>query len=140
MEMIPAKKLDPTATLPSRAHADDAGLDIYSSEEVTLSPGEGRPIKTGIAMAIPVAHVGMIADRSSLGKRGLKTAGGIIDSGYRGEIQIILWNISPEKQILKKGERIAQLLILPIATPQTQEVTQLDNTTRGVGGFGSTGK
>jgi dUTP pyrophosphatase len=128
------------AVLPTRAHPDDAGLDLYGLEDVILPPSQGRVAKTGIALALPPGHVGLVADRSSLAKRGVKTAGGIIDAGYRGEIHIVLWNISSEPIQLKRGERIAQLLIIPIATPAVVEVTTLDETQRGNKGFGSTGK
>ena len=137
---VPVRKVTPEAVLPTRAHADDAGMDLYNLDDFQLEPGQGRMIRTGIAMALPKGHVGMIADRSSMAKKGVKTAGGIIDAGYRGEIQIVLWNISPETHAFKKGERIAQLLIIPIATPAVREVDTLDDTTRGAGGFGSTGR
>ena len=133
-------RVNPQATLPTRTHADDAGLDLYNLEDFHLEPGEGRAIKTGIALAIPRGYVGLVADRSSLGKRGLKTAGGVIDAGYRGEIHIVLWNISAQIFELKKGERLAQLLLIPIATPAVEEVTSLDETARGAKGFGSSGK
>lgn len=143
-ESIAMKRLDTQATLPTRAHPEDAGMDLYSSEDAMLAPahkaGNGRPVKTGIAMAIPQGYVGMIADRSSLGKKGIKVAGGIVDAGYRGEVQVLLWNLSHEEIVLKKGERIAQMLLIPIATPAIQEVSTLDETARGAGGFGSTGK
>lgn len=129
------------AVLPTRAHPDDAGLDLYSLEDVILIPGEGRVAKTGIAVSLPAGHVGLVADRSSLAKKGIKTAGGIIDAGYRGEIHIVLWNISKEPLQLKKGERIAQLLVVPVVTPAVQEVTGFaEDTLRGTKGFGSTGK
>ncbi len=128
------------AVLPTRAHPDDAGLDLYNLEDFLLEPGQGKAVKTGIALAVPQGHVGLVADRSSLGKRGLKTAGGVIDAGYRGEIHIVLWNISGEVFELKRGERLAQLLLIPISTPAVQEVTSLDETARGAKGFGSSGK
>lgn len=140
MENLEIQRLDHQAVLPTRAHPDDAGLDLYSLEDVALSSRGGSVARTGVAMAIPRGHVGMVADRSSLGKKGVKTAGGVIDAGYRGEIQIVLWNLTSEAIHLKKGERIAQLLIYPIATPAVREVTQLDATSRGERGFGSTGK
>jgi dUTP pyrophosphatase len=133
-------RLSPDAVLPTRAHPDDAGLDLYGLEDILLIPGQGKVAKTGIALALPERHVGLVADRSSLAKRGIKTAGGIIDAGYRGEIHIVLWNISSEPIQLKAGERIAQLLIIPIATPAVAEVSTLDETMRGQKGFGSTGK
>ncbi len=128
------------ARLPVRAHEDDAGLDLFALEDVNLPPSEGRKVRTGIALAIPQGHVGMIADRSSMAIKGLKTAGGIIDAGYRGEVQVVLWNISRQAAQIRHGEKVAQLLIIPIVTPAVQEVTQLSETMRGEGGFGSTGK
>ena len=128
------------AVLPTRAHASDAGLDLYGLEDVLLIPNEGKMARTGIAMAIPAGYVGLVADRSSLAKRGVKTAGGVIDAGYRGEIHIVLRNLTSESIHLKRGERIAQLLIIPVATPAVREVTSLDETDRGEKGFGSSGK
>jgi dUTP pyrophosphatase len=133
---INIRRVAPDATLPTRAHPDDAGLDLYNLEDFRMSPGEGKMIKTGIALAIPQGFVGLVADRSSLAKRGLKTAGGVIDAGYRGEIHIV----SKEVFELKKGERLAQLMIIPIATPAVVEVQELDDTARGAKGFGSSGK
>lgn len=139
-ESIEVMRVSAEAVLPTRAHPDDAGLDLYGLDDTLLSPGQGKVVKTGVALALPARHVGMIADRSSLAKKGIKTAGGIIDAGYRGEIQVVLWNLSTDPIQLKRGERIAQLLILPIATPQVSEVKALDDTARGANGFGSTGK
>src|SRR6185437_10967306 len=133
-------RVNSQAVLPTRTHADDAGLDLYNLEDFHLEPGEGRAVKTGIALALPKGYVGLVADRSSLGKRGLKTAGGVIDAGYRGEIHIVLWNISRDVFELKRGERLAQLMIIPIATPAVEEVSSLEETARGAKGFGSSGK
>ena len=137
---LAATKLDAKATLPTRAHADDAGLDLYALEDMELSPGQGGLARTGIAVAVPAGHAGLVCDRSSLARRGLKTAGGVIDAGYRGELGVVLWNISSSVQTLKAGERVAQLLIVPVATPAVREVSNLDATARGANGFGSTGK
>jgi len=137
---LEVKRVATEAVLPTRAHAEDAGMDLYGLEDVVLGPGQGKMARTGIAMAIPTGFVGMIADRSSLGKKGVKTAGGIVDAGYRGEVQVILWNLTQEEIRLGKGERIAQMLIYPIATPAIREVQNLDETQRGAGGFGSTGR
>lgn len=139
-ETLKMKKMDPDAVLPTRAHADDAGLDLYSLEDALLEPGHGKVVRTGIAVALPVGFVGLVADRSSMAKKGVKTAGGVIDAGYRGEIHIVLWNISREAIQVKRHERIAQLLTLPIATPAGVEVESLDDTLRGAKGFGSSGK
>ena len=140
MKEIQFQKLQQEALLPTRAHEGDAGLDLYCVEDVSLEPGEGKIARTGVACAIEPGFYGQIADRSSLGKKGLKTAGGVIDASYRGEIGVILWNISSQPFLLKKGERLAQLIILPIATPRPVEVKELSTTLRGEGGFGSTGR
>lgn len=139
-QQIELMRVSPDATLPTRAHPDDAGMDLYSLEDVILEPRQGKVTKTGVAIGLPTGFVGMVADRSSMAKKGVKTAGGIIDAGYRGEIHIVLWNISGEPVQLKRGERIAQLLILPIATPAIVEVKSLNETARGAKGFGSSGK
>ena len=140
MKGIKIRRVTPEATLPTRAHPGDAGMDLYNLEDIQLQPGEGKATRTGIALAIPDGHVGLVADRSSLAKRGVKTAGGVIDAGYRGEIHIVVWNISGEPVFLKRGDRIAQLLILPIATPAVVDVFELDSTDRGEKGFGSSGR
>ncbi|MBI5202881.1 MAG: dUTP diphosphatase [Elusimicrobia bacterium] len=139
-EVLPILKLHRDATLPTRAHPDDAGLDLYSLEEVALEPGRGSHVKTGVAVELPPQTVGLIADRSSMARRGLKTAGGVIDAGYRGEIGVLLWNISPEAHTIKRGDRIAQLLVVSVHTPAVREVVTLNRTERGEGGFGSTGR
>jgi dUTP pyrophosphatase len=137
---VQVKKLHAEATLPTRAHADDAGMDLYSLEDLTLEPQKGAMSRTGIAFALPERHVGMIVDRSSMAKKGIKIAGGIIDAGYRGEVHIVLWNLSSETVVMKKGERIAQMMIVPIETPKVVEVSELGQTARGAKGFGSSGK
>ncbi len=139
-DVLPLRRLEPGATLPTRAHPDDAGLDLYALEDGSLSPGEGRVLRTGVAVAVPGGHAGLVCDRSSMAKRGLKTAGGVIDAGYRGELGVLLFNFSREPQPFKKGERIAQLLVVPIATPRPVETDDLGATSRGAGGFGSTGR
>ena len=138
--VLPVRRLDPAAVLPTRAHPDDAGLDLYGLEDATVAPGEGRVLRTGAAVAVPPGHVGLVCDRSSMAKRGLKTAGGVIDAGYRGEVGVVVWNLSREPQSVKKGERIAQMLVIPIATPAPIDSADLGDTARGAGGFGSTGR
>lgn len=135
-----AKRLHPSAVLPTRAHPDDAGLDLYALEDADFEPGQGLVVRTGVAVAVPEGHVGLVCDRSSMARRGLKTAGGVIDAGYRGELGVILWNISGQAQRVGRGERLAQLLLVPVATPPVREVDELDATARGVNGFGSTGR
>lgn len=134
------KKLHPEAKLPTRAHADDAGLDIYSLEAVTIEPGEKVALKTGFALAIPTGYVGLIWDKGSVGvKGGVKTLGGVVDAAYRGELIIGLVNLSKEEYKVEKGAKISQLLIQKVELPEVCEVSELDDTIRGAGGFGSTG-
>lgn len=133
-------RLHPDARLPTRAHHDDAGLDLYSIKDVDFRPGQGGLVPTGVAVAVPAGHVGLIADRSSLARKGLKTAGGVIDAGYRGEVGVLLWNISKENFTLRKGDRVAQLMVVSIAVPAVREVESLSPSKRGKGGFGSTGR
>lgn len=140
MSELLVKRLSVEAILPTRTHADDAGLDFYTLEDIILQPSEGRLVGTGVAIALPAGHVGLILDRSSFGQKGIKTAGGVIDAGYRGEIKIALWNISSVAVWISRGDRIAQLVILPIVTPSVKEVHDLDDTSRGTTGFGASGK
>lgn len=139
MSILNIKRMDPKAVLPTRTHLDDAGLDLYALEDGEIAPMQGFVARTGISMALPPGTVGMVADRSSMAKKGFKTAGGIIDAGYRGEIHIVLRNLTNEVLRFGKGERIAQLIIYPILTPAVNEVTDLDQTGRGTKGFGSSG-
>lgn len=140
MRVIPVQKLHADATLPTRAHADDAGMDLYALEDIVIPAGAGKMARSGVAIALNLGYVGLIADRSSLAKKGLKTAGGVIDAGYRGEIQVVFWNLSREEIMIRKGDRMAQLLVMSVATPEISESQDLGSTTRGSGGFGSTGR
>lgn len=140
MKTVPFQKLHELAKIPSRAYSDDAGLDLVSIEDATIKPGEGKHFKTGLAVAIDPGYVGLVWDRSSVGKRGLKSMGGVVDAGYRGEIGVILWNISNRPQEIKVGDRIAQLLIQPVATPQTLQMESLPASDRSGQGFGSSGR
>lgn len=137
---LEAKKLQPDALLPARAHADDAGLDLFANEALTLEPGMRRTVKTGIALAIPTGYVGLIWDKSSIPhKWGVKTMGGVIDASYRGEVGVIMVNLSEEPYVIEKGAKISQLLIQKVELPEVCEVSELDDTIRGEGAFGSTG-
>ncbi|MDD7586626.1 MAG: dUTP diphosphatase [Corynebacterium glucuronolyticum] len=143
MEKLAIKRLDPDLPLPQRAHADDAGIDLHSAENITLQPGERALVSTGIAMAIETGYVGLIHPRSGLAaKKGLSIVNtpGTIDSGYRGEIKVCLVNTDRSEAIdIARGDRIAQLLIQKIELPVVVEVDELDETERGEGGYGSTG-
>jgi len=138
---IDVKKLDPEAGLPVRAHEGDAGLDLHALSGCVIAPGERKSVGTGIAIAVPDGHVGLILDRSGLAtKHGITTLGGVIDSAYRGEWIVIMLNTSDKPYEVVAGERIAQILVVPIALPDVCEVPELDATIRGEGRFGSTGR
>lgn len=138
---ISVKKIHPEAIIPKRAHKNDAGLDIFCYEDFEIEPDERKSILTGIAIQIPEGYAGLIWEKSSLShKYGLKLTGGVIDSGYRGEIQIGMINLSKSTFKFEKGHKIAQLLIQKIELPECIEVTNLEDSIRGEKGFGSTGK
>lgn len=138
------KKLNQNAIMPSVATEFSAGADLYSAEETTvINPGETKFIGTGIATELPPYTVGLVYARSGLAsKRGLAPANkvGVIDSDYRGEIKVALYNQSKEPQTVEKGERIAQIVVAPYYQVEYVEKEQLNETARGEGGFGSTGK
>ena len=135
--------LDDGATAPTRAHATDAGLDLYSSRGCPINPGERRLVSTGVHVSIPPGYVGMICPRSGLAhKHGLTVlnAPGIIDAGYTGEIKVNLHNTGDALQHVDAGDRIAQLVITPIADAHLVQVDSLEATERGDNGHGSTGQ
>ena len=138
--MIKIKKLHPDATSPKFMREGDAAMDFYSNENITINPNERQVISTGIAMAIPKGFVGLFWDRSGLAARnGIKSMGGVIDSNYRGEVKVILHNLSNKPFNVEKGMRIAQMLIQPVENREIIEVEELDDTVRGEEGFGSSG-
>ena len=148
-------KMFPEAKLPARAHPMDAGLDLcYQAadgpESVDLRWGEVRKFPTGLRVAIPPGYVGRTCERSSMGSRGVTVHGGVNDAGYTGQLFVMLQNCNPEPTnsvtdlsegivTIKKGQRIAQLLVQPVALPQVEEVEELEKTARGEGAFGSSG-
>ena len=137
---IKIKKVDSEAKLPNYAHPGDAGMDFFSNEEVFLKPGERRLISTGISMAIPEGYVGLMWDKSGIASKfGIKSMAGVIDAGYRGEVKILLHNLSEYDFQIEKGMKIAQMLIQPVEQKQLIEVDSLEETERNEGGFGSTG-
>lgn len=145
MNTIRVKKLHPNAKLPTYGSLEAAGADLYAclEEAVTIQPGEVFWVPTGIALEVPKGCAGLVYARSSMGaKRGLAPANkvGVIDSDYRGEIRVVLLNHSKLPQTLEPGERVAQFIITPVLQPAYEEVAELTDTDRGVGGFGSTGK
>ena len=145
MNTVRVKKLHPNAKLPTYGSPEAAGADLYAclEEAVTIQPGEVYWVPTGIALEVPKGCAGLVYARSSMGaKRGLAPANkvGVVDSDYRGEIKVVLLNHSRQPQTLEPGERVAQFVITPVLMPIYEETTDLTNTDRGVGGFGSTGK
>ncbi len=138
--MLPVRRLTSEAKLPTRANPWDAGLDLYSIEDVTLKPGELKAIRTGIAIAIPRGYVGIIKDRSSKALKGLHCLAGVIDPGYRDEVKVVVINLGKEDIEIRKGERFAQLVIVPVAYLDPVEVSELPPGDGRSGGFGSTGR
>ena len=135
------KKLHADAILPKYATKDDAGMDLFAIESVELAPLERGQIGIGIAMEIPEGYVGLVWDKSGLShKFGIKTLGGVIDSGYRGEIKVGVINLGKEKYIFEKGHKVAQMIIQKKETPEIIETEELADSERGHGAFGSTGK
>lgn len=131
--------LDPGATLPTRAHDLDAGYDLYSREDATVWQNAGGKFDTGVHIEIPAGYVGFIKSKSGLNARNGLQAEGVIDAGYTGSINVLLRNHGPRAVEIMEGQKIAQLVILPIITPELEVVDQLEETERGEGGFGSTG-
>jgi dUTP pyrophosphatase len=138
---LPVKRLHDGATLPTRAYDGDAGLDLSSCERVELGPGERAVVSTGLAVAIPEGHAGLVLPRSGLAVRhgiGKVNAPGLIDAGYRGELKVVLLNTDRnERFVVEPGMRIAQLVVVPLALAEPVEVADLPDSERGERGFGS---
>ncbi len=141
--VLDVRRLDPDLPLPNYAHPGDAGLDLFAADTTVLQPGERALIPCGIAIAVPEGHVGLVHPRSGLAvDHGLTVlnAPGTIDSGYRGEVKVLLINLGQEAAEVRHGQRIAQLVVMPVGLVDVREVDRLDVTVRGSGGFGSTGR
>ncbi|HVM35822.1 MAG TPA: dUTP diphosphatase [Actinomycetota bacterium] len=136
-------RLDADLPLPAYAHPGDAGLDLFAAEDVVLRPGERHPVRTGIAIAIPEGYAGFVHARSGRALReglALPNAPGLIDSGYRGELKVLLVNLDPAREIkIARGEKIAQLVVQAVTEARLVQVEELRESPRGHGGFGSTG-
>ena len=142
MNTLPVRFTHPHAELPTRAHPTDAGLDLAASETTHIAPGVVTLVPTGIAVAIPDGYFGLLAARSSLAAKKAMTLAngvGVIDSDYRGEIKIPLIPLDGCHNLIQAGQKIAQLIIIPIALPTVEVVADLDETARNTGSFGSTG-
>jgi dUTP pyrophosphatase len=137
-------KLNEGAILPTRAHDGDAGLDLYACETAHIGPGERWGVGTGVGVAIPAGHAGLVLPRSGLARDhgiSLVNSPGLIDSGYRGELRVLLLNTDPAETFrVENGDRIAQLVLVPIALATPVEASALADSTRGDGGFGSSGR
>jgi dUTP pyrophosphatase len=139
---IPLIKLDAELPTPGHAHSGDAGLDLFARREVSLAPGEWDMIPTGVAVAIPDGFVGLVAPRSGLAAGygiSVLNGPGVVDAGYRGELRVILINQGAAAVTFRRGDRIAQMLVVPVAEVDFDVVDELPESLRGKGGFGSTG-
>ena len=139
---VAVRRLRPDAEIPSQAYEGDAGLDLAACEPAVLEPGERAIVPTGVAVEIPEGYAGFVQPRSGLAARhgvGIVNSPGLIDSGYRGEIQVVLLNTGREPFSVEAGMRIAQLVIAPVVTAELEETNDLSVTDRGAGGFGHTG-
>jgi dUTP pyrophosphatase len=135
------KRLHSDAQVPAYGRPGDAGLDLFSCEDKTLHPGQQHIFKTGLSLAIPPGAVGLVWDRSGMAaKNGVKSMAGVIDANFRGELGVVLMNLTPNAYDVKKGDRIAQLLVQPIHAADIELVDELDETVRADGAFGSSGR
>ena len=137
-------RLKDDAKLPTRAHEGDAGLDLYAAEPAHLGPGERWSVPTGVAVEIPDGHAGLVLPRSGLAREhgiALVNSPGLIDAGYRGEIRVLLLNTDPAQVFrVEPGDRIAQLVVVEVTSPEPIEAEELAESSRGDGGFGSSGR
>lgn len=139
---ISFRRLDPELSPPSRARPGDAGWDLVAAETVTLDPGQRAAVPTGVAVAIPDGYAGLVLPRSGHARRhgvGVVNGPGLIDSGYRGEVAVLLINHGADPISFERGDRIAQLVVVAVPHIEWAEVEELDDTERGAGGFGSSG-
>ena len=140
MTELCVKRLVQDATIPSRGSSGAVGYDLYSVDEVVVSPSQRALVGTGVAVILPMNVYGRVAPRSGLAvKHGIQVGAGVVDPDYRGEIKVVLFNQGDKHFEIKKGDRIAQLVLERCETPDVREIESLDETDRGSGGFGSTG-
>jgi dUTP pyrophosphatase len=137
---IKIKKLKENAKLPSYAHSGDVGMDMYAMETVTIKPMEHYRFFHGFAMEFPEENAGIIMDKSSISKAGLIHMGGVFDAGYRGEYNTHLVNLGSEPYTVEEGDKVSQLVIVPVVIAEIEETDTLSDSSRGMGAFGSTGK
>ncbi len=137
---LKVRRINKDARLPRYGHTGDAGLDLFSVVDAVLKPGEAFAVPTGIQTAIPSGFVGLIWDKSGISLSGVHRLAGVVDAGYRGEIKVVMINLSGSDFVVSKGMKIAQMLIQPVVGVTVNETDDLDDTERGEGGFGSTGR
>lgn len=133
------KKLHPDALLPKRAHATDSGADLFALQRTILSPRAITHVHTGIAIELPEGTSGIIWGKSSVESKGIKAMAGLVDAPYRGELIVCMYNLNDTEFVFEQGQKVAQLVVLPTLYPDFEEVSELSDTSRGEGGFGSTG-
>lgn len=136
---LKVKRIHPEARLPVYGHPGDAGLDLFSVADRELAPGEVFAVPTGVQIAVPPGHVGLVWDKSGISLQGVHRLAGVVDAGYRGEVRVVMINLGGTSFAVKKGMKIAQLLVQPVIAVTVVESDALDDTPRGQGGFGSTG-
>jgi len=137
---LKVKKIHKDSKLPLYQHQGDAGLDVFSCVDCVLEAGETKPVSTGVKVAIPEGYVGLLWDKSGISLKGVHRLAGVIDSSYRGEVKVVMVNLGNEPFVIEKGMKIAQLLIQKVTEVKVTESEELDETSRGDNGFGSTGK
>lgn len=134
------KKLSPLAKLPHRAHPTDSGADLFALERTVLPARKITRVHTGVAVELPENTSGIIWGKSSVESKGIKAMAGLVDAPYRGELIVCMYNLNEEDFVFEAGQKVAQLVVLPTLYPSFEEVSELTETARGNGGFGSTGK
>ena len=136
---LKVKRIHPDAKLPVYGHPGDAGLDLFSVADRELAPGEVFAVPTGVRVAVPPGHVGLVWDKSGISLQSVHRLAGVIDAGYRGEVQVVMINLGGTPFAIRKGMKIAQMLVQLVTSVTVVESDALDDTSRGQGGFGSTG-
>lgn len=137
---IKIKKLKENAKLPRYIHPGDVGMDLFSMEKVVINPGERHFFYHGFAMEFPEGYAAIVKDKSSISKAGLTQMGGVFDAGFRGEYNTLLVNLSSEPYTVEEGDKVSQIVILPVVIAEIEETDTLSDSSRGTGAFGSTGK
>jgi dUTP pyrophosphatase len=138
--VVPVRHLTAFAKTPTYANDSDAGADLYASETVTILANEYKAVSTSLSIEIPSGFVGIVKDKSGLSLKGITTLAGVIDAGFRGEIKVVLHNVSTNPVVFEQGQKIAQLLFIPVYTAQFMQTDTATQTQRNTGGFGSSGK